>query len=164
MLCKLLVGNPLLRPSAEDLLQHPWFQEHTILPTGPRLSNASNNSFNTQKKTTNKLRVTDPELEVSLHDLTRNLPQIRAFRERRLASHSLLVSSGVVTFLKVDRYANEKNYARLSDCSTLSGSTNRGEDSEEDQDSDEEEEVRRKQVDVEMKATMLPSRSARMKC
>lgn len=89
---KILVKDPSRRPTARELLQHEWFQ----IP---------------------ELFVDEPGQQLP-NDLTANIPELISFNDERLLPTSFLVSSGVIKFMKVGRYRNEKKMARLSNSST----------------------------------------------
>lgn len=106
-LLKVLTIDTKVRPKLDDLMKHAWL-ERSI-----------------GELAIERMQKVDPsvleqiETDSRKHDISTNLPKIRAFQEQYTAIQVLTVSSGAITFFKLGRYLCEQNLAILSGVSIL---------------------------------------------
>jgi serine/threonine protein kinase len=113
------------RMKAMDLIKHPWINPEALPPSpvataadpilSPTTSSSkynNNNNHNVSRRRSESFSTEDDDDDIIQHyDLSKNLPLIRHFYDRRISYISLSVSSNPVNFVKIGRYSEEKHVA-----------------------------------------------------
>jgi len=102
---KTLLMEPKERPRADELPRSTWLVQS--------IGEAAMERNFAQSKANDESLVLQVSAEARNHDLTMNLPSLRAFQEQRMLMQTVTVS-GAITFFKIGRYVCEKNLALLT--------------------------------------------------